>query len=113
MNDDADIQTVDLTPDPENSQMELIAKMAASVLTRHYPSHLWYVGWAPGMTLVVKNMAISNGRYGFTVDAAKAHSVSHLEHEIMVAGGELLERCGVPRGTWNGEMMDLVNLEVQ
>lgn len=111
MDNDADIQVVDATPDAENSQMELIAKMAASILTKHYPAHLWMVGWAPGMTLVVKNMAIDDGRYGFTVDAAKAYSVSHLEREIMIAGGELLERCGVRRGAWDGEMMVLQNKE--
>lgn len=105
-----DIQTVDATPDSENSQMELIAKMGASVLSRHYPNHVWMVGWAPGMTLVIKNMAISDGRYGFTVDAARAASVSELEHAIMVGGGELLERCGVPRGSWDGEIMHLENL---
>ena len=87
--------------------MELIAKMAASTLSRHYPNHVWMVGWAPGRTLVVKNMAIDDGRYGFTVDAHRAATVSELEHAIMVAGGELLERCGVPRGAWNGEILNL------
>jgi DNA-binding transcriptional regulator LsrR (DeoR family) len=112
MRDHADIQTVDSTPDAENSQMELIAKMAAQTLTQHYPNHLWAVGWAPGMTLVVKNMAIDDGRYGFTVDAARAATVSQLDREIKIAGGELLERCGVPRGAWNGEMMTLQDKSV-
>jgi hypothetical protein len=104
---ETDIQTVDATPDAENTQMELIAKMAASILSKHYPDHIWMVGWAPGRTLVVKNMAISDGRYGFTVDAHKAATVSELEHAIMRAGGELLERCGVRRGAWDGEFMHL------
>lgn len=106
---DADIQTVDATPDVENTQMELIAKMAASTLSTHYPAHVWMVGWAPGRTLVIKNMAIDDGRYGFTVDAHRAASVSELEHAIMLGGGELLERCGVRRGAWDGEMMTLQN----
>ena len=93
-----DVQTVDATPDVENTQMELIAKMAASTLSSHYPNHVWMVGWAPGRTLVVKNMAIDDGRYGFTVDAHRAATVSELEHAIMVAGGELLERLGRHRG---------------
>ena len=113
MNETLDIQTVDATPDAENSQMELIAKMSAQVLSKHYPNHLWMVGWAPGMTLVVKNMAIQDGRYGFTVDAARAATVSQLEREVMVAGGELLERCGVPRGAWNGEFMELQDKTVR
>lgn len=91
--------------------MELIAKLAASTLSVHYPAHVWAVGWAPGRTLVIKNLAIDDGRYGFTVDAHKAATVSELEHAIMLGGGELLERCGVPRGTWNGELMTLQNKE--
>jgi hypothetical protein len=103
------VSTVDVTPDPENLQMEMMAKLATQVLCKHYPEHLWMVGWAPGMTLVVKNMGISDGRYGFTVDAARAASISELEHCMMVAGGELLERCGVKRGAWSGEFMHLIN----
>lgn len=102
-----DISTVDATPDVENGQMELIAKLAAQTLSKHYPNHVWMVGWAPGRTLIVKNMAIDDGRYGFTVDAHRAASVSELEHAIMRAGGELLERCGVPRGAWDGEILNL------
>lgn len=109
MNNEADIQTVDSTPDSENSQMELIAKLAAKRLTEHYPDHIWMVGWAPGMTLVIKNMMIDDGRYGFTVDAARAASVSELEKAIIIGGGELLERCGVPRGRWDGEIMHLAD----
>jgi hypothetical protein len=107
MTHDTDIQVVESTPDAENSQMELIAKMSAGLLSKHYPSHVWAVGWAPGMTLVIKNLAIDDGRYGFTVDAAKAASVSALEKAIVFGGGELLERCGVRRGAWNGELMNL------
>lgn len=99
--------TVDATPDVENGQMELISKLAAQTLSKHYPNHVWMVGWAPGRTLIVKNMAIDDGRYGFTVDAHRAASVSELEHAIMRAGGELLERCGVPRGAWDGEILNL------
>jgi hypothetical protein len=109
---DADIQVVDSTPDPENSQMELIAKMAAGLLSTKYPNHLWAVGWAPGMTLVIKNMAIAQGNYGFTVDAARAATISELEKCIVMGGGELLERCGVARSAWNGEFMQLQNLEI-
>jgi len=106
----ADVQTVDITPDAENTQMEMIAKMSAQVLSKHYPRHLWAVGWAPGMTLVIKNMSINDGRFGFTVDAAKAASVSELEHAVMLGGGELLERCGAPRGAWNGEFLSWKDL---
>jgi hypothetical protein len=103
----ADIQVVSSTPDVENEQMHLIAKLAAGLLSNHYPSHVWMVGWAPGRTLVIKNMAIEDGRYGYTVDAAKAATTSELEHAIVIGGGELLERCGAKRGAWDGEFMQL------
>jgi len=100
---DCDIQKVEQTSvGPEDAQMELIAKLAATKLSSHYPNHLWAVGWAPGMTLVIKNMAM-DGRYGYTVDAAKAATVSELERAIVMGGGELLERMGMVRGKWNGE----------
>lgn len=108
MDSTTDIQTVEQTSvDAESTQMEMIAKMAAQQLSNHYPNHVWMVGWAPGMTLVIKNMAIEDGRYGYTVDAAKAASVSELERAIVMGGGELLERCGAVRGKWNGEFMQL------
>ena len=108
MNSEAEIAVAEVTSvDAESSQMELIAKLAAKVLCAHYPAHLWMVGWAPGMTLVIKNMAIDDGRYGFTVDAARAATISELERTIVMAGGELLERCGVRRGAWDGEMLKL------
>lgn len=91
----------------ENSRMELIAKMAAQVLTRHYPNHMWAIGWAPGYTLVIKNLAIQDGRYGYTVDVAKAATTSEIEHAVMLGGGELLERCGVRRGHWDGNWLNL------
>ena len=95
--------------DQESAQMHLFAKLGAQILSQHYPNHVWMVGWAPGMCIVVKNMAIDDGRYGFTVDAGKAASISEYEHAVMIAGGELLERCGVTRGAWNGEIMSLQN----
>lgn len=112
MNNDLDIQVVDQTSvDDETTQMIMFAKLAAQTLSQHYPNHLWAVGWAPGMTIIVKNMAISDGRYGFTIDVPRAHSISHFEKVVMQAGGELLERCGVPRGSWNGEFMHLQHKE--
>ena len=100
---DCDIQKVEQTSvGPEDQQMELIAKLAAVKLNAHYPNHLWAIGWAPGMALVIKNMAM-DGRYGYTVDAAKAATVSELERAVVMGGGELLERMGMVRGAWNGE----------
>lgn len=109
MNDTtADVALVEVTSvDPEHEQMVMFAKLAAQLLTKHYPNHWWCVGFVPGMVLVIKNIAIDDGRYGYTVDVAKAASISETEKAIIYGGGELLERCGVPRGAWNGEQMVL------
>jgi len=104
MVDEADIRTVEMTSvDEETSQMEMMAKLAAQQLTHHYPNHVWMVGWAPGMTLIIKYMG-ADARYGYTVDAAKAASISELEHAVVMGGGELLERLGMKRGAWDGEL---------
>ena len=101
---EADIQTVEvISTDAESNQMEMLAKLAAQRLTQHYPNHVWMVGWAPGMALIIKYMG-ADARYGYTVDAAKASSISELEHAIVMGGGELLERLGMPRGAWDGEL---------
>lgn len=107
MTNDATFATLDVTDDEENTKMEQVAKMAAQALTKAYPNHIWMVGWAPGATLVIKNMMIDDGRYGYTVDAGKAATVSILEAAILAGGGELLERCGAPRGAWDGQIMVL------
>jgi hypothetical protein len=103
----ADVQKVEQTSvGKEDSQMELIARMAAGLLSKHYANHWWMVGWAPGMVLCIKHGA-GDSRYGYTVDAAKASSISELEHAIIMGGGELLERMGMKRGAWDGEQIGL------
>lgn len=104
MSDFNDIQTVEISSvDAETMEMEFKAKCVAEELTRHYPGFPWIVGWAPGMTLVVKTL-IMEGRFGYTIDAAKSFSASDLSRAAMLAGGELLERLGMPRRAWNGDM---------
>ena len=99
----ADIQRVENTStDKESIQMEVKARAVAEILTKHYPNHPWAVGWAPGMTLVVKHLA-GDSRYGYTIDGTKALTAKQLSHMAMVAGGELLERMGMERKAWDGE----------
>jgi hypothetical protein len=103
----ADVQKVEETSrDGESNQMELIAKMAAQLLSKHYANHWWMVGWSPGMTLCIKHGA-GDSRYGYTVDASRAASISQLEKAIIMGGGELLERMGMKRGAWDGEQIGL------
>jgi hypothetical protein len=98
-----DIQTVDISSvDEETVEMEVKAKEVAQVLTEAYPRHLWAVGWMPGLALCVKNMAIP-GNYGYTIDCSKVATSSELKRIALQAGGELLERCGMRRGAWDGQ----------
>jgi hypothetical protein len=101
---DVDVQTVEVTSyDHESIEMEHKAKEVATALCKSYPDHPWAVGWAPGMTLVVKHLA-GDSRYGYTIDGAKSFSANDLKKLATAAGGELLERMGMGRGRWNGEM---------
>ncbi len=101
----ADIQTVEVgTIDKEHVLMESLAKHVAQALTVSYPNYPWAIGWHPGGVLCVKLMLASDGNYGYTIDAYRLHSASDLTKQAVMAGGELLERLGMPRGAWNGDM---------
>lgn len=102
MDSSPDIRVVEVTSMDEIDMNEK-AKEVAETLTRHYPNHLWQVGWAPGNVLVVKNALIGGGKYGYTIDCPRSISATDLAHTAMLAGGELLERCGMRRGAWDGE----------
>ena len=105
---DIDVQTVQVDSsgamDSEWAAMEVVCKKAALLLSKVYANHVWMIGSAPGAVLVIKHMAGDN-RFGFTVDCANAASISELEHAIIMGGGELLERMGMARGAWDGEMI--------
>lgn len=98
-----DIQTVEVTSvDPDHVFMEATAKTAAQILCDSYGAHLWTVGWAPGGCLIIKNMSMPQ-QYGFTIDVPRVASSSEFKRLVYMAGGELLERAGMRRGTWDGE----------
>ena len=100
MDTDPDIRLVELTSQDDIADMEK-AKEVGDTLSRHYPHHLWAVGFQGG-ALVVKNLAISS-HYGFVIKHASTATASELAHKAVVAGGELLERAGMARGAWDGQ----------
>lgn len=103
--DNADIQTVEITSvDKETATMERLAYECARALTTAYPNYPWMVGWAPGAVLVVKLLINPDSNYGYTIDAGRLNSTRELARLSRAAGGELLERLGMRRGVWNGEM---------
>ncbi len=77
------------------------AKHVGDALCRAYPEHLWAVAWQGG-AIVVKNMGIS-GFYGMVLENPKKNTLKEICKDAVVKGGELLERCGMKRGGWNGE----------
>jgi hypothetical protein len=103
-----EIETVEITSDDE-LDMEVKAKEVTQTLTQHYPNHVWMVGWAPGRTLIVRNM-LFNAKYGYTIDGTKELSAKELSHAAVCAGGELLERMGMTRGAWDGELPNKMDL---
>ncbi len=102
MDSSADIRIVEATSMDEFALNER-AKAVAEVLSQTYPNHLWQVGWTNGNVLVVKNALIGGGKYGYTIDNAVLVTRRDLVRAARLAGGELLERCGMKRGAWDGE----------
>jgi len=100
--DNVDIGAVEIMSTEDLKEMET-AKAVGDILQAAYPDHLWAVFWQGG-AIVVKNMAIEDGRYGMILDNAERYSASALKKHAIMSAGELLERVGASRGRWNGEM---------
>jgi hypothetical protein len=85
------------------------AREVAHTLEKIYPGHPFLVSFQ-GRVLVVRHMLISAlvrsalGRdgFGFVLKHLESHSASDLAHSAMVAGGQMLEAFGLPRGKWDG-----------
>lgn len=100
---DHDIQTVEVTSLDEIGMMDW-AKAVGDTLAKHYPEHLWAVAWQ-GKALVVKNLGIS-GLYGMVLENPMKMSLRAIQRDAVLKAGELLERAGMKRGAWNGEMAE-------
>jgi len=84
----------------EDEAEAYLAKQVCEILVEAYPRHLWHVGWQGG-AIVVKHAATDN-RFGFVLP--KHFSFTDLKKNVVMAGGEILERAGLTRGPWDGEM---------
>jgi hypothetical protein len=85
-----------------------VARWVFELLVRAYPSYSWHVVEQDGL-LVIKELGLSAifGPYGMALRNYKSYSVSQLKHDVIVNAGELLERAGLPRGHWDGQMPEL------
>lgn len=89
------------------------AKEAAEALVTAYPNHSWWVDCRQD-TLVIKHLEAS-GRRGNIGMAKRLSALSHdakkRKHEIIMAAGELLERCGLKRGSRGDEPVTSIELD--
>jgi hypothetical protein len=88
----------------EQSDMK-IAHEVGRVLNKHYPDHLWQIS-VQGGGLVLRHHGISAvaaaflGREGFAylMPRNKMGTPKEIEHSAIMAGGNMLELFGLPRG---------------
>lgn len=79
-----------------------VAKDTAEVLMKHYPNHLWAVS-VKGGVIIIKALNISSN-HGVVIKMKDVmHDVKVRSKEVMLAGGELLERARLVRGEYNGD----------
>ena len=100
MREGTEIATVDMG---EIENMD-DAKAVGEALETAYPGYLWMVSSARGVLSVKCGMLSQFGNYGMILE--KHYSASNLKELAIRAGGELLERCGLPRGKWPGYLPD-------
>lgn len=79
----------------ESMQLEL-CKQVAEALEEHYPGWGWIV-YPQGHGCIVVQCAQMMGRWGFDLRPGRGYSASQWKREAIMAGGELLERYGMPR----------------
>lgn len=84
-----------------NPQDVILQRDLLTVLHRHYPGHFWDVDVNVRQGMInVRNLFLS-GIYGFRLKLKGIFSASQIEHDVKMAGGELLERYCVSRGRFN------------
>lgn len=97
--------------DPDETGDEHKAREVLLELDKHYPMHPWTVAFQ-SRVLVVRHALINEavrmrlGRdgFGFVLKHLDSYSASQLAHNAMIAGGQLLEKFGYPRGRYVGSL---------
>jgi len=82
-------------------QDQLTAQQCAEVLNQHYPGHAWAVHVSSGQGLInIMNFNLS-GKHGYRLKLSGLYSWDDLRDRVMRAGGEILERAKLPRGSYD------------
>lgn len=99
--------------DPERLAEFDVAKNVAEILCETYPGYLWMTSCRDGAAWfttaeVAENpfLKTTTGKnaynYQQVIHHYKAASSSELRHKVIMAGGEFLERLGLPRSRSKG-----------
>ena len=87
----------------------LLAKLISETLEKHYPGWGWmvHVDSEGGVVNIINGVmnANLNKQYGYVLKMAALNNNTYpmIVKEVVMAGGELLERMNLPRSRWEGE----------
>ena len=92
------------TDTPEiNANDMVMSKTMADVLHKSYPGHLWAVTCEGEKGVAtVRNLYLS-GNWGFILKLPAIYSASEFAKRVVMAGGELLERYKLRRGSFSDD----------
>ena len=101
MREGTEIFVADMGSELEDMTM---AKAAGEILETAYPGYLWIVSKHKCDITVQNGAMMKFGPYGFVQCLNKFATWSEFKAGILRGGGELLERCGLPRSAkaWDG-----------
>jgi hypothetical protein len=81
----------------------VLAKDMADALFSHYPGHLWGVNVEGAQGMAYVRLLSVSGKYGFKLRLPQNYSASEFRQRVVRAGGEILERYRLRRGTADWE----------
>lgn len=87
-----------IVKDTQTAALQSLCKNVLEVLYKHYPGHLWMVKADDGQGVVFIFNARISGSEGYILHIENLTNYTILEHRVMQAGGEVLERFGMSRG---------------
>lgn len=91
-----------VTENPQLTANDMVtAKEMADTLHSHYPGHMWAVtcNGATGMASI-RNLLLS-GNLGIQLRLPANYTASDFRRRVVILGGELLDRFGMPRGAFD------------
>lgn len=94
---------IDNEADPSalNANDYVMAREVAEALHQHYPGHLWAVQCEGRTGLITIRDLLYAGTYGYRLKLKDVYSMSSLKKDVIIAGGEILERFKATRGKFN------------